>query len=310
MLPEGIFEEIYNHLGLDRSLKPCQVFDLIGGTKTGGYGFEHFHLFTYMFRKTHSQNYSRIIAVMLGRLGMDLAHKSLVSESDNHPNPPASNISGPELEAAISAMIGKSRSDSQPKLQLKSGAPEPNKGTHKDILFKDKHCTKTAVLVMTKCNVETRPALLATYKMSRGFDQCTVLVVAKVLSTSDSLAGSIEIGRDDESFVDAKFGYNNPCEILISEAKKEFQGRDIIILSIGTDVNNVVPIDCSESVTDTTMKVVTSAKAADQRLQGDYRDTRAYHRFNVEDGLKNPEDKACGEVSKISALSRNYVNEK
>jgi Patatin-like phospholipase len=46
------------------SVKPCEVFDLIGGTSTGGY-VEH------SFPAVPS-NMSRLVAIMLGRLEMDV----------------------------------------------------------------------------------------------------------------------------------------------------------------------------------------------------------------------------------------------
>jgi hypothetical protein len=44
--------------------KPCEVFDLIGGTSTGGYVDSLF--------SAHSTDISRLIAIMLGRLEMDV----------------------------------------------------------------------------------------------------------------------------------------------------------------------------------------------------------------------------------------------
>jgi hypothetical protein len=45
-------------------VKLCEVFDLIGGTSTGGYVNSPF--------SAHSTDVSRLIAVMLGRLEMDV----------------------------------------------------------------------------------------------------------------------------------------------------------------------------------------------------------------------------------------------
>ena len=45
-------------------VKPCEVFDLIGGTSTGGYVNSPF--------SAHSIDTSRLIAIMLGRLAMDV----------------------------------------------------------------------------------------------------------------------------------------------------------------------------------------------------------------------------------------------
>src|SRR5271154_5451480 len=47
-----------------RPVKPCEVFDLIGGTSTGGYG-NHYSLLD-------PTDISRLIAIMLGRLEMDV----------------------------------------------------------------------------------------------------------------------------------------------------------------------------------------------------------------------------------------------
>ena len=46
------------------SVKPCEIFDLIGGTSTGGYVGNHV--------ARESTNTARLIAIMLGRLEMDV----------------------------------------------------------------------------------------------------------------------------------------------------------------------------------------------------------------------------------------------
>src|SRR4029077_17082567 len=46
------------------SVKPCEVFDLIGGTSTGGYVDHSF--------PAVPSNMSRLVAIMLGRLEMDV----------------------------------------------------------------------------------------------------------------------------------------------------------------------------------------------------------------------------------------------
>ncbi|KAL1887723.1 hypothetical protein Cpir12675_006437 [Ceratocystis pirilliformis] len=158
--------------------------------------------------------------------------------------------------------------------------------------------------------METLPTLLTTYGISRSFAQCTVSEVAKAASAANNLSGSIKTGEDEEVFIDAQYGYNNPCEVLISETKRQFPDRELIILSIGTGVNDVVEIkDAGESLNLAFSRIATTSKQSDLRLKNIYGGSGVYHRFDVENGLRDSKSQSCQRVGSIAAHTRNYVQE-
>ncbi|KAL1887724.1 hypothetical protein Cpir12675_006438 [Ceratocystis pirilliformis] len=178
------------------------------------------------------------------------------------------------------------------------------------MLFRDKGCTKTSVLALTKDNIETLPTLLSTYGRSSAFSGCTVLDVAKAVSAANYLSSLITLGKDNEVFIGAECGYNNPCEILIKEAEKQFPNRELIILSIGTGITKVVEISNeSDSLDDALAKIAASSMATATRLRNKYHDSPIYHRFDVENGLRDTNPKIVQGAAQISAHSRNYIQE-
>ncbi|KAK8036836.1 hypothetical protein PG994_015333 [Apiospora phragmitis] len=88
-------------------------------------------------------------------------------------------------------------------------------------------------------------------------------------------------------FIDAGFGYNNPCEVCISEAKKPFLDHSQLqILSIGAGHGDVVEIQDSRLFILKALRWVTlSSTATANRVGSQYGDGGQYHRFNVERGL-------------------------
>ncbi|PHH53387.1 hypothetical protein CFIMG_008209RA00001 [Ceratocystis fimbriata CBS 114723] len=285
LILERILEGISNAENLGEVPSPSQIFSLIGGTGTGG-----------------------IIAIMLGRLGMTVrqsieAYKKLIKTAPAPKLTKAGDLSpgcfsASDLEKVIKEMVQEKH----------SGA---STGQNGHLLFKDDSCTKTAVLALTKVNIETLPTLLTTYGKVSTFSECTVLEVAKAVSTADTiLSDSMTLGEDDEVFIGAEYGYNNPCEILISEAEKKFKDRELIILSIGTGITKVVEINNkSKSLDEALAKIAASSKACEIRLDDKYHDDPNYQRFNVENGLREIKPKTVQTAAEIAAHSRNYIRE-
>ncbi|KAL2888384.1 Vegetative incompatibility protein HET-E-1 [Ceratocystis lukuohia] len=298
LILENIMENIQKSEDLSEVPRPCDRFDFIGGTGTGG-----------------------IIAIMLGRLKMSIArsieeYKSLASEifvPEPTPSPtiPTIAFSATRLEAAIKRMIRNNCTDSKC-LQRKNERHATGTDTcpHEDMLFAQQDCTKTAVLAMTKDNIETLPTLFKTYHVPGCFEGCKVWEVARATSAAITLFDPIKLGRDEIEFIDASYGYNNPCEALISEAKEQFPGRRIMTLSIGTGLGDVVEIsDSRDSVLEALKKMATTSKDTDLRLKQKYTTPGVYYRFNVENGLKNGQQLDGHKLNRISAHTWNYVNE-
>lgn len=99
---------------------------------------------------------------------------------------------------------------------------------------------------------------------------------------------SITLSQNRIEFVDATFGYNNPCEVLIEEAKDRFKDRrQMRILSIGTGLEDVVGIeDLPKSITDALRKMGSSSKKVARKLNSQFGNGGQYFRFNVEESFK------------------------
>ncbi|KAL2890558.1 Vegetative incompatibility protein HET-E-1 [Ceratocystis lukuohia] len=300
LILENIMECIQKSEGLSEVPRPCDRFDLIGGTGIGG-----------------------IIAIMLGRLKMGITqsieeYESLASEMFAPEPTSASTISSnafstTRLEAAIKRMIRNNCIDPNC-LQRKTDGHITGTDTtcpHGDMLLADENCTKTAVLAMTEANIETLPTFFTTYHTPGYLTDCKVWEVARATSAGTALFDPIKLGRDGIEFVDASHGYNNPCEALIWEAERQFPGRPIMILSIGTGLDDVVEIsDSRYFVLKALEKMATSFKQIDLRLEQKYDSPGVYFRFNVEIGLRDNkvlDDQMFGD---ISAHTFNYLKEK
>ncbi|KAL1978248.1 hypothetical protein VTN31DRAFT_1107 [Thermomyces dupontii] len=241
LILEHIMEKIRDENSLDHVPRPCEHFDLIGGTSTGG-----------------------IIAIMLGRLRMtvdecirayrDLAKRAFSWESS--PSSPckfrrkvatiftsksisdvrissSSMFSARCLEDAMKLIVKTFCVEAECKSRRQRGKSTARTCPHENMLFRDKTCTKTVVLAITKDNVDAPPTLFTTYDSPTTFELCTVWQVARATSAAIGFFESIRLGRDDIEFVDANFGYNNPCETLVQEGQKQFpKRRQMRILSI------------------------------------------------------------------------------
>jgi patatin-like phospholipase/acyl hydrolase len=167
------------------------------------------------------------------------------------------------------------------------------------------------VLAITKDNVDAPPTLFTTYDTSAGFRGCTIWQVARATSAATTFFKSIKVGRDGIEFVDAGFGYNNPCEVLIEEARRQFPSREQMrVLSIGTGLGDLVSIQGTRlSVLGALKKMATSSKKVAASLDSRYGGTGQYYRFNVEKGLEDITLSDWEKASTISAHTQNYLRE-
>ncbi|RWA04396.1 hypothetical protein EKO27_g10710 [Xylaria grammica] len=120
---------------------------------------------------------------------------------------------------------------------------------------------------------------------------------------------SIRIGRDEVEFIDAGFGYNNPCELIIREAERIFPAdSELKILSIGTGVGDAVTVkDKRLSIVKALKKMATSSSKVDAALYNIYGDDGRYYRFVVNEGLGNVALSDWELTSQISAHTHNYI---
>lgn len=167
------------------------------------------------------------------------------------------------------------------------------------------------VLAITKDNIDALPTLFKTYDTSTAFDSCTIWQVARATSAALTFFKPIKVGRDEIEFIDASFGCNNPCEILIEEGQRQFPERgQMRILSIGTGLGDVVTIkDHRFSIINALKQMATSSRKVAARLNSRFGDDGQYFRFNVDQGLQDITLSDWEKSSTISAHTRNYLAE-
>ena len=169
------------------------------------------------------------------------------------------------------------------------------------------HCGR-ANLAVTKANIDALPTLFRTYDTSDSLKDCAIWGATSAATT---FIQSIKCGRDEVEFIDAGFGYNNPCEILLREAQSIFAGAEFgCILSIGTGIGGVVTVGATrKSILDALKAMATSSQKVAQRLNELYSKGDVYFRFNVPRGLEDVTLSDWKEMSNISAHTRNYLAE-
>jgi hypothetical protein len=135
--------------------------------------------------------------------------------------------------------------------------------------------------------------------------------VARATSAATTFFKPIRVGRDGVEFVDAGFGYNNPCEVLIGEAGHHFSSRDRMqVVSIGTGLGDVVSIgDTRMGIISALKKMATTSRAVAGRLNDRFGDEGQYVRFNVEKGLEDTILSDWKKASEISAHTQNYLSD-
>lgn len=193
--------------------RPCDYFDLIAGTSTGG-----------------------LIAIMLGRLRMSvddcIQHYHRLAKHIFKRNPAAQagslalvehRFSPDNLEAAIKEVVAKL-------------TPSNTK-----MADHHRHCARTFVLAVRKSNINNHAARrIRSYATQRQpADTCEIWEAGRATSAAPSYFPPIKL-KDEHgqlrSYIDGGLGYNNPCKELLNEAREVFGAEHTIgcFLSIGT----------------------------------------------------------------------------
>ncbi|KAI0454131.1 acyl transferase/acyl hydrolase/lysophospholipase [Xylaria acuta] len=303
LILENIMATIQKAKGLESIPKPCEHFDLIGGTSTGGH---------------------EIIAIMLGRLGMTVdqcmqaydkvAQTAFTPKRTSFiPAPPKGAYAAQALEGAIKQTVKEFCVEPPCTDQRRQGRSTAESCPHENAEFRNASCTKTVVLAITKDNVDAAPTLFTTYDTATNLSYrgCAIWQVARATSAATTFFKSIKVGRDQVEFIDAGFGHNNPCEILIEEARRQFpkHGR-LQVLSIGTGLGDVVTIkDSRRAILKALTKMASTSTTVARKLHSQYGNSGQYHRFNVERGLQDITLSDWEKTSTISAHTGNYLQD-
>ncbi|KAJ7309207.1 FabD lysophospholipase-like protein, partial [Mycena albidolilacea] len=268
--------------------RPCDYFDLIGGTSTGG-----------------------LIALMLGRLRMSIedskkAYGQLAKEvfSDVKFQGSAGKFKASKLEKAIKQIAETYSESRNPEERLED--------------IRDNAC-KMFVCAMNAANMSL-PVLFRTYNtLDYPAMNCTIWQAGRATSAAPAFFKQIKIGLSgiEEAFVDGGLGHNNPTVSLLSEAKLLFPDHQIAcIISLGTGqlhtisipkpspLNRFLPFDVVKAIQEIAADCEKEHQTFAHRFNGI---ANLYFRFNVERGMQNIRLNQWERLGDVAANTRQYI---
>ncbi|KAJ7154133.1 FabD/lysophospholipase-like protein [Mycena filopes] len=286
---ETLMHRIQTEHNLERVPLPCDYFDLIGGTSTGG-----------------------LIAILIGRLRMSVDEAILcyVEFSEKVFGKSKSSFGDGKYSATIFENVVKAL------VKQKTGNTET-------LLLDD-----GALGGMCKVFVCARRAhtidlgiaeLFRSYRSTNPPVVCTMWQAARATSAAPTLFKRIKIGPAGEEFIDGGLGINNPAKKVLSEARTIFPNREVACLvSIGTGwtgttellrpgffERNTIPV----GVIDVLRALATDCEKTSQEMDLEFENQpNTYFRLNVDHGLEAVGLTDWKQVGKVASLTRQYVD--
>ncbi|KAJ7797096.1 FabD lysophospholipase-like protein [Mycena leptocephala] len=256
--------------------RPCDYFDLIGGTSTGG-----------------------LIALMLGRLRMSVkdavkAYGELSKEvfSDVKSQGSDGRFKASKLEKAIKGIVGPHSASQDPEEGMEDTRENP---------------CKTFVCAMNAANMSL-PVLFRTYNTTNNpAMDCTIWQAGRATSAAPTFFKQIRIGPPgiEEAFVDGGMGQNNPIAALLLEAQVMFPDRQVAcIISLGTGQPHTIKIP-----TPSLLKRIAMDCEKQHQLSAHHFDPvpHVYFRFNVERGMQDIQLNQWERLGNVAANTRQYL---
>ncbi|KAF2191272.1 FabD/lysophospholipase-like protein [Zopfia rhizophila CBS 207.26] len=288
-----ILEQLMDAVNPDAPPKPCDYFDMIGGTSTGGVADG--------------------LAIMLGRLKMSIdecihAYLQLsdrIFQKKRHRATVKGKIQGrfdsDELERAVKEVI-------------------KGQGLQEDALLKDTPDASCKVFVCATSKETSETVCLTSYKSPRGnndlLNSVKIWEACRATSAASSFFDPIAIGRYNEEFVDGATGANNPVVELWNQAQlmwgpAPLEGKVQCLVSIGTGIPSLKPFrDDLLHIGETLVAIATETEQTAERFRRDkaYLDSsNRYFRFNVVRGLEDIGLEQSTMRKEIAAATRRYV---
>ena len=280
--------------------RPCEIFDLIAGTSTGGFVVIHV---PFTLKPDHSV--LRLIAIMLGRLRMTVQccierYQDLVSTVFGHHRllqwfgllALEERFDSDILERVIRSVIGEDHGE-----QLEDSRD---------------HACKVFVVATDTSNINNRPPKrFRTYSYGNVVaDQCNIWEAARATSAAPTYFLPIEI--NGKTYVDGALGCNNPTEELILEARAIWPERPIsCLLSIGTGTENEASLAQHLGVIPRTMlglmKYATITEGVHNRIFDQFCGQGSYFRFSVTKLGSQVRMDAWRDVAKLEKLTMDYL---
>ncbi|KAF1913173.1 hypothetical protein BDU57DRAFT_504079 [Ampelomyces quisqualis] len=286
-----ILEHLMETVDPDAPPKPCDYFDMIGGTSTGG-----------------------LIAVMLGRLKMSVPDciAAYISLSDRifrktrHRMTMRGRVQGrfnaEELTRAVKEVV-------------------KQQGLQEDALLKDAPEAQCKVFVCATSKQAGGTVCLTSYRTPRGnndlLNSATIWEACRATSAAPSFFDSITIGRFGEEFIDGATGANNPVREVWDQAQivwgpAPLEGRVKCLVSIGTGVPSLKPFKNDVlHMGKALLAIATDTEESAERFRRERSlldSTQRYYRFNVLRGLEEIGLQETKKIDEMAAATRRYIS--
>ena len=294
---KNLLERVAREQGLSEAPKPCEFFDMIGGTSTGG-----------------------LIAIMLGRMGMtvDACIDAYIELADKVFR---------QTHTLPVSWSGKARGkfDSQ---ALESAVKEylVNCSLPEECLLQDVEHAPCKVFVCATSGSTRQTVLLTSYSTQRtSSDRLKYTKVWQAARATSAATGffdpmPIQFGAYKESYTDGATGANNPVNHLWHQAKEAFcldplehlEDHVDCVVSIGTGVPTVESFGSGlKSIAKSIVAISTETEitARDfRRTHEDLFQAQRYFRFNVTHGLEQIGLERSDRKDDIINITNNYLD--
>ncbi|KAB8217841.1 acyl transferase/acyl hydrolase/lysophospholipase [Aspergillus novoparasiticus] len=309
LIVEALMCAIQREMKLETVPRPCEYFNIIGGTSSGG-----------------------LNAILLGRLGMSAEQaleayrrvaKLAFTPVPHFPFSPQGAYSGRNLkkaiqdelerhvigdrEAALAEEIRTSGDEASAKAIVAKRAENA-----RDLLYYDPTACRTVVLAKTTTDVGARPTLFKSYATDPRWMSCKIWEIARATSAATTFFPSIKIGRDKIEFLDTALGNNNPCDTLFDEISREFPENNIYcMVSVGTGLQKAIELKNNRlSILRSLAKLATNSNAVHSAMAQRHGSNkpRVYWRFDEDAGLHDVELDNWDAMSKVAGHTSNYIN--
>ncbi|KAH6981463.1 hypothetical protein EDB80DRAFT_899547 [Ilyonectria destructans] len=283
-----ILQNLMSTIDPDSPPKPCDYFDMIGGTSTGG-----------------------LIVIMLGRLRMTIdecitAYTSLsnkVFEKKSH----RVKING-QLQGRFDTMA---LGQAVKQILVDNGHGE-------DELLQDPSKTACKIFVCATSKETGDTVCLTSYRprgLAHLYDSTKIWQACRATSAATTFFDPIAIGPFQEQFIDGALGANNPVYAIWNQAQDvwgdQLRGSLRCLVSIGTGVPTLRPVrDDVLGIGATLKKLATETETTAERFRRDKSsldDEGRYYRFNVVRGLEDVGLEESKKQREIAAATGRYV---
>ncbi|KAK0431699.1 FabD/lysophospholipase-like protein [Armillaria borealis] len=288
---DEIMKRIQLRINLPNTPKPCEYFDLIGGTSTGG-----------------------LIAIMLGRLKMS------TEDALQSYNKISSTVFCAENRKRF-YKDGKFKATTLKK-EIQNVVRQAGYGNDQKLLDPDAgQNSKGNVFVCSMTGINLRsPQRFRTYQglPNQGPD-CKIWEAARATTAAPTfkaikIAGPGGFGPD---YVDAGLGFNNPTKEVRDEAKELFgpNRRIGVLVSIGTGhpgpsgfqqpkgIEKVLPLELIKVL----QRITTDCESVADELAKEYGSDDTYFRFNVLHGAEGVSLDEWKKMSEVMAHMSSYL---